>query len=148
MSKPVVHKPFGSQVPFCEPAWYQGQYTPYFHQGHVAYRQKVRDFVEVEIMPNIDEWIKTGYPRSLHTKAFQLGVTSIFAPTEYGGTKTKDIDAFYELIYVDEMARATGHVMGQIAIDSMALPPIIRFGSDFLKQKVCRPVFSGEKSIC
>ena len=30
----------------------------------------------------------------------------------------------------------------------MALPPILNFGSEYLKQKVCRSVITGEKNIC
>ena len=41
-----LHAPFGNQITFCEPSWYQGQYSPYYHQGHVAYRAKCRAFVE------------------------------------------------------------------------------------------------------
>ena len=27
-----------------------------------------------EIKPNVDEWIKTGYPKSLHVKAYNAGI--------------------------------------------------------------------------
>jgi alkylation response protein AidB-like acyl-CoA dehydrogenase len=70
-------------------------------------------------------------------------------PPEFGGNKTPEIDAFYELIYVDEFARAAGgFIMGQVAIDSMAMPPIVAFGSDYIKNLVCRDVVAGRKSIC
>jgi len=39
-------------------------------------------------------------------------------------------------------------VLGQMAINSMALPPILNAGSDYLKQKVCRDVIEGRKFIC
>ncbi len=99
----------------------------------------------------LQAWIKspTGYPKSLHEKAFQAGITSVFHPPEFGGNKTPEIDAFYELIYVDEFARAAGgFIMGQVAIDSMAMPPIVAFGSDYIKNLVCRDVAMGRKSIC
>jgi alkylation response protein AidB-like acyl-CoA dehydrogenase len=68
---------------------------------------------------------------------------------ELGGNKTDEVDAFYELIYVDEFARCGGgYVMGQVAIDSMALPPILHYGSDYIKNKVVRDVVTGKKSIC
>ncbi len=46
------------------------------------------------------------------------------------------------------MARCGGMVLGQMGINSMALPPILNFGSDFLKNKVCRDVITGKKNIC
>lgn len=58
-------------------------------------------------------------------------------PREYGGTKPDDYDAFYELILADELARCGGGVLGQMAINSMAIPPILLTGSEEMKQKVC-----------
>ena len=59
-----------------------------------------------------------------------------------------DFDPFYELILNDELARAGGGVLGQLGINSMALPPVLNYGSGYLKQKVCREVITGRKAIC
>lgn len=46
-----------------------------------------------------------------------------------------------ELILWDEITRVgTGGVFGQTEIDTMGLPPLINFGSEYLKQKVVRDV--------
>lgn len=140
---------FGEPLPFCEPYWYQGYPSPYYKQGHKDFRAKVRRFVEEELKPNVDKWIKTGYPLQLHERAYELGIQGIIYPPAYGGTPPPDFDAFYELIMVDEMSRVGGgHVLGQAAINSMALPPILHFGSDYLKNLVCRDVITGKKQIC
>ena len=82
-------------------------------------------------------------------RCVQLGIAGMGYPKELGGTMPPDYDAFYELIMVDEMARAGGgHVMGQGAINSMALPPILNYGSDYLKNLVARDVIQGRKHIC
>jgi len=49
---------------------------------------------------------------------------------------------------IDEIGRegATG-CLGQGGINSMALPPILKYGSDYLKDKVCRAVITGQKHI-
>lgn len=139
---------FGSHIPFAEPAWYQGQHSPYYRPGHVAFRKKVREFVEKRCKPNVDKWIKTGYPVSLHKECYEAGIAGIIYPKEHGGTPPDDFDAFYELIMCDELARiAGGGVMGQLSINSMALPPIVMAGSKYLKDKVIRPVVTGEKCI-
>lgn len=139
---------FGNPLPFCEPYWYQGYHSPYYHGGHKAFRAKVRQFVEEEIKPNVDKWIETGYPLSLHTRAYELGIQGIIYPVEYGGTKPADFDAFYELILADELSRVGGGgVLGQAAINSMALPPILNFGSDHIKNMVARDVITGKKQI-
>jgi alkylation response protein AidB-like acyl-CoA dehydrogenase len=128
MSKSVqaAAEKFGNPTPFTEPYWYQGwcsvlrclmhfdrassvhlhnnarsgYHSPYYHAGHRAFRAKVRKFVEEEIKPNIDTWIESpdGYPKALHLRAHQLGL-SIY-PKEFGGTRPDDYDAFYELVCV------------------------------------------------
>uniref|UniRef100_A0A7S4P207 Acyl-CoA dehydrogenase n=1 Tax=Paramoeba aestuarina TaxID=180227 RepID=A0A7S4P207_9EUKA len=140
---------FGNQIPFCEPAWYQGHHTPYYTEKHVQFRARVREFVEKEMKPNIDKWIKTGYPKSLHEEIYKTGLGAILYPKEYGGQRPDDFDAFYEVIMIDEMARCGGGgVLGQGGINSMALPPIMNFGSDYLKELVLRPVITGKKACC
>ena len=69
---------------------------------------QVRRFVEEELKPNVEAWIKTGYPMELHERAYQLGIQGIIFPPAYGGTPPPDFDAFYELIMVDEMSRVGG----------------------------------------
>lgn len=91
---------FGDQRPFTEPGWYQGEHSPYYTASHVAWRKKVRAFVEAELQPNIDAWIEsdTGYPPEMHEKAYEAGIQGHLFPQEYGGTQPDDWDAFHELI--------------------------------------------------
>eukprot|EP01094_Clydonella_sp_ATCC50884_P006676 TRINITY_DN1588_c0_g1_i1.p1 TRINITY_DN1588_c0_g1~~TRINITY_DN1588_c0_g1_i1.p1 ORF type:complete len:461 (+),score=167.97 TRINITY_DN1588_c0_g1_i1:120-1385(+) len=138
---------FGEQIPFCEPAWYQGSHSPYYNEAHVAFRSKVREFVERELKPHVDEWVESGYPKELHRKAYEAGLQGVIYPEEYGGTPPPGYDAFFEVILIDEMARlGGGGVLGQCGINSMALPPIMNFGSDYLKELVLRPVITGHKN--
>eukprot|EP00164_Ancoracysta_twista_P001372 GFYU01001788.1.p1 GENE.GFYU01001788.1~~GFYU01001788.1.p1 ORF type:complete len:422 (+),score=135.49 GFYU01001788.1:31-1296(+) len=141
---------FGNQIPFCEPAWYQGQHSPYYTDSHREFRARARDFVEKELKPHMDEWIeKKEYPIELHEKAYKAGLSGIIYPKEFGGTPPPNYDPFHELIMVDELARTGGGaVLGQLGINSMALPPIMQHGSQYLKDKVCRDVITGKKSIC
>jgi len=46
----------------------------------------------------------------------------------------------------DELGRVGGGVLGQGGINSMALPPILKAGSDYLKETVCREVITGKKT--
>lgn len=112
-------------------------------------------------MPHIEDWIEQGaYPLDLHEKAYKAGIQGkclvrlmliekgISYPEEFGGTPPDKYDAFFELIAIDEIARVGGGaVLGQNGINSMALPPILRYGSDYLKEKVCRPVITGVR-VC
>ena len=60
---------FGSHIPHCEPAWYQGFRSPYYRASHAAFRATVRAFVEQEIKPNID----VGRQREGHARAGGAG---------------------------------------------------------------------------
>eukprot|EP01113_Clastostelium_recurvatum_P014904 TRINITY_DN1817_c0_g1_i2.p1 TRINITY_DN1817_c0_g1~~TRINITY_DN1817_c0_g1_i2.p1 ORF type:complete len:431 (+),score=99.77 TRINITY_DN1817_c0_g1_i2:34-1293(+) len=140
---------FGNQVPFCEPYWYQGFHSPYYTENHKRFRATLRKFVEEELKPNVDKWIKEGYPKELHKRAAEIGLQGFLVPSEYGGNRPADFDTFYELIACDELARSGGgNVLGQLAINSMALPPILRAGSEEMKKRVIQPVVRGEKNIC
>ena len=83
-----THAPFGNAVIGAEPAWYRGVPTPYYDASHVAYRAKVRDFVERELRPNVDDYIERGqYDMSLHKRAHELGISTILYPDEFGGRR-------------------------------------------------------------
>ena len=143
---------FGDKDPFCEPYWYQGFHSPYYRASHVEFRAKCRKFVEEELIPHVDDWVKspTGYPRSLHVKAYEAGILGNIYPAAYGGTPPADgYDAFHELIWIDELYRTGGaFVLGQMQVNSMALPPVLLAGSEAMKEAVARPVIMGRKNIC
>eukprot|EP01064_Diplonema_japonicum_P023625 TRINITY_DN34041_c0_g1_i1.p1 TRINITY_DN34041_c0_g1~~TRINITY_DN34041_c0_g1_i1.p1 ORF type:complete len:428 (+),score=103.89 TRINITY_DN34041_c0_g1_i1:42-1286(+) len=148
MAQPLAKRDcFGDQTPFAEPSWYQGSPSPYYTNKHREHRATVRDFCEVEIMPHAEEWIKKGeYPyKELHQKARKAGLVRV--PKKLGGTD--DFDQFYELITLDEIARVGGgNILEQLAINSMALPPILHYGSQKLKNEVYADVCDGKKNIC
>jgi len=132
----------------CEPMWYQGFASPYYKQSHIELRDKIRNFVEKEIKPFQDDWIKKGerYPKELHEKAYKAGIAGLLFPVEYGGTRPVDFDAFHEVVLWDELSRVGGGgALGQLSINSMALPPIIKYGPKFMKDLVLRDVIEGRK---
>ena len=111
--------------------------------------------MEEHVKPFVDDWLEDGtYPLHLHEKAHQAGVSPILyrAAADYLTAEERaasaDYDAFHELILWDELARVGGSgVLGQLSINSMALPPIINEGADHLKQRVVREVVQGTKCI-
>lgn len=141
---------FGSTIPGAEPYWYQGYHSPYYKSTHRKFRAVVRNFVEDTIKPNIDDWIASGsgYPQELHREAYRRGIQGCLFPREYGGTPPEDFDSFHELILWDELARVGGGgALGQLAINSMALPPIIDYGKQYVKDLVVNGVVKGDINI-
>lgn len=152
---------FGDMVPFGDPNWYQEWRSPYFNESHIRLRKAMREFTEKEIMPFTHEWDENKtLPKELYRKAYEAGwlagVAALPWPTKYvgdkiaGGVKPEEFDAFHELIIIDEISRcgSGGVVWGLFAGLSIGLPPILHFGSDYLKDKVAGPCLRGEKVIC
>ncbi len=145
-----VHKPFGEAAAFGEPSWYRGVATPYYGATHAAVRQKVRAFVDAELLPHIDEWeANEGVPRSLFQRAYACGVLGMGWPKQYGGQEPFQWDTFHDVVKADELARcAAGGVLASVFTAlSIALPPILSVGSDYLKDKVARACITGDKVI-
>eukprot|EP01083_Nonionella_stella_P144460 451114_1 len=146
---------YGDLVPFGDPPWYQGQLSPYYNDSHRRWRQKVRDFTEKEIMPFVSEWEENyAIPTEVYRKAGDAGLLAGCVghswPTEYVGEGPENYDAFHTLILLDELARcgAGGLPWGLSGGLVIGLPPIINFGSTFLKDKVVTDCLMGRKIIC
>jgi len=151
---------FGEMFPYGDPNWYQEWNSTYYNESHRKWRTAIRAFVEKEIMPYCHEWDeKKSIPRELWKKCYQAGWLPgvVGSPwSEFGGTtlaggiKPEEFDCFHELILVDEVARcgSGGVLWALFAGLSIGLPPIVHFGSPYLKEKVCKDCLNGEKVIC
>jgi len=141
---------FGEQIPFCEPYWYQGYHSPYYKPTHEKFRNELRTWLDDHVRDDMEDWIEAKkYPPSLHEAFYKAGFNGAIFPAEFGGTPPADFDAFHELILWYEMAQlGGGGVLGQLSINSMALPPVIDHGSQQMKDEVVRAVVTGKKNIC
>ncbi|EER09085.1 hypothetical protein Pmar_PMAR021735 [Perkinsus marinus ATCC 50983] len=140
-------EPFGDQHKFCEPSWYQGAFTPYYTASHAEFRKRVRDFVMKEIDPYAESWLeKGGYPLSIHKKMYDAGLQQavLRVPSELSKTPSEEYDIFHEIIFFDEMARAECYPR-MISIDSMALPPLVKYGPAHLREKYVTPDISNAR---
>ncbi|KAI8906269.1 acyl-CoA dehydrogenase/oxidase [Gorgonomyces haynaldii] len=152
---------FGDGIPFGDPYWYQDWQSPYYKKSHRMLRAYMRDFVEREMMPYCHEWDEAKQlPKSLYLKAAEAGILQCVVgspyPQEFAerpppcGIKPEEFDAFHEFIVCDELSRcgSGGALWGLIGGLGIGLPPILHFGSDYLKQKVVRDCIQGRKNIC
>lgn len=147
----MQHAPFGSDVPYAEPAWYRGVPTPYYEEKHAAFREKVRAFVDEHLVPYADDWDEAGLCpiEELRLKAAEAGVLCPWAPEELGGTPPLGgWDEFMFVIWADEFGRCgAGGVAILFFITYMSLPHILNFGSDHLKETIARPIIAGKDGI-
>ncbi|KAK9472563.1 acyl-CoA dehydrogenase/oxidase [Dipodascopsis tothii] len=156
----VVHEPFGDLVPYSDPNWYQGNYTTYYNETHVALRAEVREWVDTVLEPNATEWDekKTVPPeiyREMGARGYLAGALGIKYPTEYTDIRPKSVpvdkwDHFHEYILTDEICRAGsgGLVWALLGGYGIGAPPIAKFASPEVKKRVMPGLLSGEKRVC
>lgn len=117
----------------------------YFTKGHELVRKAVRDFVNREVNPYVDEWEEQGIAplHDLFKKMGDLGFLGIRYHEKWGG---EGLDYWYETVVMEELARIRcGGVPMAIAVQMcMATPAIDEFGSDYLKETYLKPALKGE----
>ena len=117
----------------------------YFNKDHEMVRKAVREFVDKEINPNMDEWEEKGQAplHELFKKMGDLGFLGIRYDPQYGG---QGLDYWYDMVYLEELGRIQGSgIPMAIAVQShMATPAIAEFGSEHLKETYLKPAIAGD----
>ncbi len=110
-------------------------------------RTMVRDFATKELEPvaaQIDE--SNEYPAEQVRKIADLGLMGLTIPEEYEGSGKGRVDF---CIVAEELARACPAAAAYFRISlSLAIPPIIRHGTDEQKRRFLVPHARGEKLAC
>ena len=116
----------------------------YFDDTHRMVRDTVRSFVQREILPYVNDWEEAGeFPRELYKKAADAGILGIGAPEQWGGSVE---DVFMKVAACEEMVRCTsGGVGASLGSLDIGLPPVWKWGSEALQEKVVPPVLAGDK---
>ncbi|MGB0840593.1 MAG: acyl-CoA dehydrogenase family protein, partial [Chitinophagales bacterium] len=112
---------------------------------HELFRQSLRDFLQKEVEPRIDEWEENQrIPRSIWKKMGDMGFLGLSFPEKYGGA---NLDFFYEVVFNEELGRINsgGFAITQQVVQYMSGPYILKYGSEELKQKYLPGLMSGER---
>jgi len=119
-------------------------FQEYFGPAHNMVRRSVKEFVDREIVPNIEDWEEMNeFPRDLYKKAGDVGVLGIGYPEEYGGTPG---DIFFQVAAWEEIMRCgSGGVTAGLGSLNIAIPPILSQGTDDQKERFVRPAIMGDK---
>ncbi|HBD11125.1 MAG TPA: acyl-CoA dehydrogenase [Porticoccaceae bacterium] len=127
-------------------SWFDFSLSPqYYNADHEAWRGVLRQFIDKEIAPFIDEWEEAStFPRELYGKAAQVGLLQLGYPEKYGGVEKPD--TFYDIVTSQELARVGGGgVHPSLNSHTIGMPPIVALASEEIKAKVIPEVISGEK---
>jgi acyl-CoA dehydrogenase len=118
---------------------------PPFTDEHEALRESLRAFVEREIRPHASDWeAAEEFPRELFNRMGELGFLGLSYPEEYGG---QGGDSIHGAVFAEEMARCgsggvSAGIGGHVGI---AMPPILKFGTEEQKRRWIVPGLKGEK---
>lgn len=106
-------------------------------------KNTIRDFAENEIKPVADELDrKAEYPAGIIKKLAELGMMGIVVPEEYGGVGSSYLSY---IVAVEELSRgcaSTGVIVESHT--SLAIDPILNWGTDEQKRKYLPKLASGE----
>ncbi len=111
---------------------------------HEAIRESIESFCKKELAPHSEEWERDGFPDWVFERMGELGFLGIYFPEEYGG---QGGDYFMSIVRGEAMAQSNngGLAMGVAVHTDMATPPILKFGTEYLKQTYLVPAIKGEK---
>jgi len=106
-----------------------------------AMRKTMRDFVNKEVVPKVEEWEeKEEFPRDIFKKLAGLGLFGLSAPEEYGGMP---VEALTSAIIYEELMRGY-RGLSYLAVHNLCLSIIASFGHPEQKQKWVPPLARGE----
>ncbi|KAH8904542.1 acyl-CoA dehydrogenase [Coniochaeta sp. PMI_546] len=153
-------EPFGAQIPFADPSWYQSYHSPYFNETHAALRAEVREWVETAIEPNVTEWdekklVPAEIYKEMGRRGYLAGLLGMHYQKDYTQNVIKSVppekwDLFHEMLLTDELSRSAsgGFVWNVIGGFGIGCPPLVKFGKKPLVDRILPGILNGDKRIC
>jgi butyryl-CoA dehydrogenase len=110
-------------------------------------QQMVRDFAENEVRPFAAEIDRDGFfPVEIVKKAAALGLTGINVPEQYGGSGLRTLATIIAIEEISRCCASTGVILS--VNNSLVCDPILRFGNEEQKERILKPLASGEQLGC
>lgn len=154
-----ISEPYGSSLPWAEPAWYTGRPSAYYKDSHRRLRDAVRTWCEENIAPHTQDWLDAGaVDPAIYNKCASAGLLVPIAfgksiPSQWssypiiGNIPAAEWDGFHDFILWDELVRSGGLASLFIGL-VVGAPPLLKFASQQLQDKIFPEILSGEKRIC
>lgn len=120
----------------------------YFTEEHDLFRKSLQDFLQKDVVPNIENWEKTGViDRSIWKKFGDMGFFGINYPEAYGGM---NLDLFYTVILLEELQKINsgGFAAAIWAHCYLAMTHLNAEGNHDIKERYLAPSISGDKIGC
>jgi acyl-CoA dehydrogenase len=117
----------------------------YFTEEHQLFRASLRDFLQKEVVPHIENWEKTGtIERFIWKKFGEMGFFGLNYPEAYGGMQ---LDLFYTVIFLEELQKikSSGFAAAMWAHAYLAMTHLNAEGDERIKQDYLAPSIAGDK---
>jgi alkylation response protein AidB-like acyl-CoA dehydrogenase len=113
---------------------------------HEAFRSSVREFVEREVVGNVERWDEQRLvDREVYVAAAKQGILGLSAPEEFGGGG-QDTDYRYRNVVMEELARVYATSLSSCFSlhDDIVVPYYVTLGTDEQKGRWLAGLASGE----
>lgn len=151
-------------VPFSEAPWLSGHPSPYYNDSHRQWQKYCRDFISENLTKYALQWENEGaIPEDTYSKfaAANMLIPNLPAPLpvetlkklgihKIGPLRVEDFDNFHGSIYVSEMIRSGLNGPSSSLCTGLAYgtPPLLKFASRELQDRIVPDILSGKKRIC
>ncbi len=114
-----------------------------FTEQHRMIADTTREFVDKEVMPNVDKLEELNYDLSvgLLRKAGEIGLLSVDIPEEYGGL---GLDKTSSMLVAENMGKAGAFAVSHGAHTGIGTLPIVYFGTEDQKKQYLPRFATGE----
>ena len=114
----------------------------YASEEHKMMQKMIRDFINNEILDQIDKWEKNGMvSRDIWERAGELGLLCIDMPEKYGGS---GLDFSYSALFIEELAKKGVNGPGFSLHSDIIAPYILKYGTEAQKEKFLPAMATGK----
>lgn len=120
----------------------------YLTEEHQLFRKTLRDFIQKEVIPYVDQWEEDGQlPKDIFLKFGEMGFFGMTHEERYGGS---GLDFWYDVIFIEEVSRCNSGGFGASisAHPYLSMSHLKYEASDPLKQKYLTKAIQGEWHGC
>lgn len=108
-------------------------------------RETVRRFMDVEVLPRLDEWERDGsLPRELHKKAGAIGLLGVAFPESAGGGGGDYLDALTVTEQI-HYSGGSGGLVASLLTCGIAVPHIVTADDSAQIERWVRPTLAGDQ---
>jgi alkylation response protein AidB-like acyl-CoA dehydrogenase len=118
--------------------------SAYFSEEHDLFRASLKDFLQKEVVPYIEQWESGTIDRFIWKKFGEMGFLGISYPEVYGGL---NLDLFYMVILLEELQKikSSGFAAAIWAHVYLAMTHLNAEGDERIKKEYLAPSIAGEK---